>query len=70
MSKNKFEKIKEAVEKRDDFLKENPHMQPLQDEINKILAKSGNQHNRIAVLEDMIYSKIKHLAEVINKLKK
>lgn len=47
-----FNKIREAVEKRDEYLKEHPELQPLQDEINKLLKDAGNNvHNRQVAIQ-------------------
>lgn len=54
-AKNKFEKIKEAVEKRDLFLEEHPELLPLQEEINEVLRKAGSSHhNRQVALQTMM----------------
>ena len=52
-----FNKIKEAVELRNQFLSEHPELQPLQDRINIILEKAGNDsHNRQAALQELMLS--------------
>lgn len=51
---NKFEKIKEAVEKRDAFLLEHPELQPLQDEINNIVYKCANSQQRQQKIQELL----------------
>lgn len=65
---NKFCAIKAAVERRNKFLKEHPQMQVFQDEIDKELAKAGNQHNRMAVLENLLYIKRNELLKALEDL--
>ena len=54
---NRFEAIKKAVEQRDAFLAENPEYQWLQNDINELLGKAGSQHNRNAILAQMMRQK-------------
>lgn len=50
-----FNKIKEAVAKRDAFLAEHPELQPLQDKINEVLRNAGSDvHNRQAALQALM----------------
>jgi len=41
-----FNQIKEAVQKRDEFLQEHPELMPLQEEINRLLLKAGNDKRK------------------------
>lgn len=60
-----FNAIKEAVRKRDEFLAENPHLQPLQDEINRVLANAGpDKHNRQAALQQLMLNTWFKITEV------
>ena len=60
-----FNKIKEAVRQRDDFLEEHPELQPLQDEINEVLKKAGkNHHNRQVALQTMMLNSWFRIVEV------
>lgn len=45
-----FNKIKEAVQKRDEFLREHPELEPLQEEINALLMNAGNDKRKRNVL--------------------
>lgn len=50
-----FNQIKEAVQKRDEFLKEHPELLPLQEEINQLLAKAGSdKRKRNVLLQQML----------------
>lgn len=41
-----FFQIKEAVQKRDDFLRDHPELIPLQDEINRVLIEVGSDKRK------------------------
>lgn len=41
-----FNQIKEAVQKRDEFLQEHPELMSLQEEINRLLLKAGNDKRK------------------------
>lgn len=45
-----FNKIKEAVQKRDEFLREHPELEPLQDEINQLMKNAGSDKRKRNVL--------------------
>ena len=50
-----FNKIKDLVRQRDEFLAAHPELQPLQDEVNKQLKKAGNDiQRRNAVIQNML----------------
>lgn len=55
MSKIDFNKIKDAVKKRNEFLAEHPSLQILQNEIDELLRKTGNNsYNRQVALQSMM----------------
>jgi hypothetical protein len=63
---DRFAKIKEAVEARDQFLKDHPEYSWLQDKIDEELKKAGNnQHNRQVVLQKMMLDTWFKITEVI-----
>jgi len=45
-----FNQIKEAVQKRDEFLREHPELVPMQEEINTVLKNAGNDKRKRNVL--------------------
>ena len=50
-----FIQIKEAVQKRDDFLRDHPELIPLQDEINRALIEAGcDKRKRNSLLQLML----------------
>jgi len=60
-----FNKIKEAVERRNEFLAEHPELQPLQDEIDDILKIAGkNHHNRQVALQTKMLNTWTKIVEV------
>ncbi|MCK4304758.1 MAG: hypothetical protein KAY24_11025 [Candidatus Eisenbacteria sp.] len=67
-----FDRIHRVVEARNQFLKEHPELQPLQDEINLLLQKMGSSENRMAVLDSMMRERVlelkRHLAELARRL--
>jgi len=70
MTLNRFEKIKHYREEINKLLKEKPSLIPFQNYIDTELHKAGNQHNRIAVMENMIYEHRLNLINGLDKLKK
>ena len=60
--------LKEALEARDQFLKEQPHLQSFQDEIDRILEKTVGFENRMSVLAFMIEAKLHELKDAITEL--
>ena len=51
---NRFEIIKSKIDIRNQFLAENPQMQPMQDMIDERLKKAGNTNNRLTIIQDMM----------------
>lgn len=60
-----FYKIKEAVERRNIFLVENPEVQPLQNEIDELLKSAGKDHyKRQVVLQEKMLNTLFQIVEV------
>ena len=59
----------EALKARDKFLKEQPHLQSFQDEIDRILEKTVGFENRMSVLAFMIETKLYELRDSIALLR-
>lgn len=57
------ESLEEALRAREQFLKEHPHLQPFQDEIDRVLEKSVGFENRMSVLAFMIEAKLYELRD-------
>ncbi len=58
--------LKEAEKERDDFLKEHPHLEEYQKEINEVLDKCTSQEDRLIALLIMLNNKVNELKELIN----
>ena len=63
------ELLEEALKAREKFLREQPHLQPFQDEIDRILDKTVGFENRMAVLAFMIEKKLYELKEAFADLR-
>jgi hypothetical protein len=61
--------FEEALKAREQFLKEQPHLQSFQDEIDRILEKTVGFENRMSVLAFMIQIKLYALRDSIAKLR-
>ena len=66
--KTSQEMLEEALKAREKFLKEQPHLQSFQDEIDRILEKTVGFENRMSVLAFMIQIKLYELRDSIAKL--
>ncbi|MGO9018446.1 MAG: hypothetical protein ACLQVJ_08865 [Syntrophobacteraceae bacterium] len=62
------EMLEEALKARERLLKEHPHLQSYQDEIDRILEKTVGFENRMAVLAFMIEAKLYEMRDSIAKL--
>lgn len=62
------ERLQYALERRDRFLKRNPHLRPFQAEIDGLLDKSGNNEGRMAVLGTLMQGKLLELQKELSKL--
>ena len=67
--KSSQEILEEALKARDQFLKEQPQLQPFQDEIDRVLEKTVGFENRMSVLTLMIQIKLYELSDSIAKLR-
>lgn len=64
-----FEELKKAIQRKQEFLKDNPRAQKFQEEIDRELAKGGDsQHNRLAILENLLLEKKKELIRMLDSL--
>ena len=61
--------LEEAIKAREKFLKEHPELQPFQDEIDRIMAKTVGFENRMSVLAFMIQTKLFQLRDSITELR-
>lgn len=59
--------LKQAIAERERFLKRCPHLQAYQQEIDRILDKSGTSHNRMAVLATLIQGKLLDIQKELYK---
>ncbi len=64
-----FERIRKAVEARDAFLREHPELQPLQDEITRLMRNMGSPHNRMALLDGMLRERVLELQRKLIELR-
>jgi hypothetical protein len=61
--------LEEALRAREQFLKEHPHLQAFQDEIDRMLEKTVGFENRMSVLAFMIEAKLYELRDSISRLR-
>ena len=59
--------LKQAIAERERFLKRCPHLHAYQQEIDRILDKSGTSHNRMAVLATLIQAKLLDIQKELYK---
>ncbi len=62
------EMFEEALKAREQFLKEQPHLQSFQDEIDRMLEKTVGFENRMSVLAFMIETKLYELIDSLANL--
>jgi hypothetical protein len=62
------ERLQHALKQRDRFLERNPHLLPLQAEIDRLLDKSGNNQGRMAVMGTLMQGKLLELQESLSQL--
>ena len=61
--------IFKAKQQLNDFLKENPHLQKMQEDIEKALEKAGkDSNNRITILHEMLMASVRELHKHLNDL--
>jgi predicted nuclease with TOPRIM domain len=51
------------------FLTEHPELQEKQAQIEAVLNKCNNSHNRLAVIQSMMMESVRELSKALNKLK-
>ena len=66
---DRFERIRKAVEARDAFLRDHPELQPLQDEINRLMHNMGTPGNRMALLDSLMQEKLLDLQRRLVELR-
>lgn len=52
-----------------EFLEQHPELRPMQEEIDRALAKAGNSNNRMSVLHGMMMDKVRELRDALNGVK-
>ena len=62
--------LQTALAERDQFLKERPHMQAYQNEIDSLLDKSGSHQGRLAVLGTLMQGKLLEIQRELFRLNK
>lgn len=60
--------LQKALAKRDRYLARHPHLRAFQEEIDRVLDKSGNIHGRMAVLGMLIQGKLLEMQSELCKL--
>ena len=66
-----FNEIKKLVQERDVYLALHPELQPLQDEINTVLNKAGNNtQRRNQALQELMLNTWYEIVEAANSLNK
>lgn len=69
LSRERLAEIGEGARlERDRLLKEHPHLQACQDEIDRMLAGAGSSENRMAVLGLMMEAKLNELKDQLSRL--
>ncbi len=64
-----FDRIRKAVEARDRFLQDHPELQPLQDEITRLMREMGSPHNRMVLLDTLLREKVLELQRTLVELR-
>ena len=65
-----FEKIKKLNKEKQILLEQHPKLKEFQSFIDSELAKCGNnKHNRLAVLQSLMYQKVRELQSAFNDMK-
>ena len=62
------EALQAALAERDQFLARRPHLKAYQDQIDKVLDKSGNHEGRLAVLGTLMQGKLLEMQAELKKL--
>jgi len=61
--------LEEALRAREQFLKEQPHLQDFQDEIDRMLEKTVGFENRMSVLSFMMEAKLYELSRAFSDIR-
>lgn len=64
------DKILELIRQRDELLKQRPELQALQDEVDRRLAKAGNQNNRMVIIGQMMWDSFHQLNQALQDFTK
>ena len=64
------ERLRKAISARDRFLEGRPHLQPYQEEIDRLLDGSGSNQGRMAVLGTLMQGKLLEMQKELNALAK
>ncbi len=64
-----FDRIRKAVDARDRFLRDHPELQPLQDEITRLMRDMGSPHNRMVLLDTLLREKVLELQRRLVELR-
>lgn len=65
---NKEVALKEALEKREEFLKKHPALQSYQKEIDEMLSECPNPKERLELLTILLRAKVDEMQELMEKL--
>lgn len=68
MNELKFPSIKTPRDEITKLLEEDPTLIPLQEKIDNLLATAGNQNNRMVLLKNLMFDKVKELQEALLEL--
>lgn len=66
---NKNSELEKAKKELDEFLKQHPHLQEFQNEIDRNLKRAGTYNQRMEYLKFMIECKSQELDEKLNQLR-
>ena len=58
-----------AKQELNQLLRDKPYLQEMQDTLNKQLEKAGNVHNRMVLLQNLMYDKVRELQGWLDQLK-
>lgn len=64
-----FTKVKALREEINRLIEERPVLRALQDEIDRRLATASSQHNRLAIIQDLMFTKFRELSAAMQDLK-
>lgn len=61
-------RLQEALAMRERYLERHPHLRAYQEEIDRVLDKSGNSQGRMAVLGTLMQAKLLEMQKELHKL--